>query len=123
MTMTNPTDKELNAAFAEKVCGWETGPDGYGDGDKYYEKTPPHHSPGYTYKFPFTTSVDAVLPWLEKWHAEIGHLLTSGWLVLLKESAISEKYVAASCLSFPRAAVIALLRAHGVEVIFTEGKG
>lgn len=63
MKLTNPTDDELNAAFAEKVAGWDHFPAGY---------------PRWTH------SADAVLPWLEKaggfhisWNSKQGYEVSS----------------------------------------------
>lgn len=120
MTLTNPTDDQLDAAFAGKVCGWkriaeatnvafevpETGARG----------TPPA----------FTRSFDAVLPWLEKWRDSgngiaIGATITSagpGWRVDIIDVNGSTTITMFS-LSLPMAIVGALLRAHGVEVEFT----
>lgn len=110
MKMIDPTDDELNAAFAEKVagmkpCGWTTA--NCGPSVTHYPS-----------RSDFTTSADAVLPWLSghQWSATTAgdH---SGIRV---EIDIWSKCVEASDVSFPRAAVIALLRAHNVEIEFTK---
>lgn len=123
MKIINPTDDQLDAAFAEHVAGQI-----------------PTVSPGY-FTYPnvrgfwrakkFTQSSDAVLPWLEKGREsgrrigiEVGFRL---WRIWIHDKNTDGLYD--SCLerrpdgesdTLPRAAVIALLRAHGVEVEFTK---
>ncbi len=113
MKLVNPTNDELNAAFAVHVCGWariaeaanvaflvpETGAIG----------TPPN----------FCGSVDASLGWLENRSKALNisycdvQCLWTVEIVKYKTSWKSE----ANTLS--KAAAIALLRAHGVEIEFT----
>lgn len=94
----------LNAAFAEKVAGYTM-----------------HLSPGCEWRrkeIPqFTRSADAVLPWLEK-HSWSASNLASGIQVNIHKPGDSGAiYIQNSrAPAFPHAAVIALLRAHGVEV-------
>lgn len=118
MKLTNPTDGELNAAFAEGVAGWTRTNDGFwrspdmavGDDPKLFVDVQ------------FIASFDAVLPWLLKtaWfnvsrskergaHCEIDACHDASSRCFLAESE-----------SVPRACVIALLRAHGVEIEFTK---
>lgn len=115
MKLTNPTDDELNAAFAEKVAGYTMH---LAPGCEWRRKEIPH----------FTTSADAVLPWLEKfgWKGT-----SSRWgatcmatVVVNDCECTGAEYSAQQSYShtqspFPRAAVIALLRAHNVEIEFT----
>ena len=121
MKLINPTDDELNAAFAVHVCGasetrkeseWcdtEMRLPDVKCGTKMFESWKRVPS--------FTDSADAVLPWLEKcatfhhkWNAE----------TKLHTVHCSDRiYPYYMDESFSRAAVIALLRAHNVEVEFT----
>ncbi len=124
MKLINPTDEELNAAFAESVARWSYNShynDWYlKDGDSIAwsgRKTPE-----------WTKSADAVLPWLAKYVTETGCL----WSITVRPDGlflVNEGYQDESGpmlngghdadvedKSLPRAAVIALLRAHGVEV-------
>lgn len=120
MTLTNPTNAELNAAFATEVaritditdkCPWEKClmPVGqlFGRRDDLWVIVPN-----------FCSDANAVLVWLEKFD---GH--TNGpdisfqcgqWEVVLNGCTTRDRAV---CSAFPKAAVIALLRAHGVEII------
>lgn len=115
MKLINPTDAELNHWFADVVCQWRkefkpSPPDRviYGWVDKYGKDVPP--TPW------FTDSADAVLPWLEKsdsWNmqfdqGEMEETVVNVW------SPNHGNFTGQSIL--PRAIVIALLRAHGVEV-------
>jgi hypothetical protein len=119
--MKNPTDEELNAVFAEKVAGWtryaipgvrDIWHNGMLSKDSFQFRMgePPR----------FTTSFDAVLPYLEQFD---GH--TNGpdisfqqgqWEVVLNGCTTRDRAVHGW---LPKAAVIALLRAHGVTVEFT----
>lgn len=115
MKLTNPTDAELNAAFAEKVAGMEI----VGLARMWIRSGSNGHAP-----IPhFTTSADAVLPWLEKtaWDAAGG--LNAEAVVRCdtrpQVHIREDKRFIAQAGTFPLAAVIALLRAHGVEVEFT----
>jgi hypothetical protein len=122
MKLTNPTDDELNAAFAEKVAAWTKMEVNFGyinKGDKtptvrkeWRDSTGALQSIGDTH---FTNSADAVLPWLDKrkngWQA--GKTERGYWVNL-------GGYEDSVGVTFPRAAVIALLRAHCVEIEFTK---
>lgn len=118
MKLLNPSDAELNAAFAIRVAEW----------------TAPCH--GFTWKNehgrfqpdgpPFTTSADAVLPWLEKREdVEIHRVQSDGWQVSIMEVKRTPESEETGVIAeawedtLPKAATIALLRAHGVEVEFT----
>lgn len=144
MKLTNPTDAELNATFAEKVAGWRCFKEKRGEYTLCVSIAPGESDPGkhwdkkkeavemarYT-PIPcveamkvgffgrglpkFTQSADAILPHISKLK-EVGiHYLNGDWFV----RCWSEDKNCANCDSFPRAAVIALLRANGVEVEFT----
>lgn len=130
MKLVNPTDDELNVAFAEKVAGavpcdqWKPFMhDSMMKGDCGHEACYPRKLP-----VDYCKSANAVLPWLEKtgfgntpWipSPKISHLSASviasnlGWRVDVgDDSAHTDK-------SFAKAATIALLRVHGVEIEFT----
>jgi hypothetical protein len=105
LTLTNPTDDQLNAVFDTHVA--KMGERG--------ELGPVLHGGEYKLAYPqWTRSMDAVLPWLEKaglW--ECGYSAHhDGYWVTVSYGHDSEDR------SLPRAAVIALLRANGVEVVF-----
>jgi hypothetical protein len=125
--LINLTDDELNAAFAEHVAKWSRCGDGYGVEDIYCEKTFPYKSHGPTRKHDFIRSMDAVLPWMEKlgWRGtsnragstcaatvEVNHPECDG------RSFIAAQDYTHTQTPLPRACVIALLRANGVEVVF-----
>lgn len=121
MKLVNPTDDELNAAFAEKVAGLSAADIRYLGGSLA--------NPASGIKF--TTSADAVLPWLEKWGPwTVEHKLNEpgykldlwkripwvppGYGHTEPPNCVAVHFGCANC--FPRAAVIAMLWAHGVEV-------
>jgi hypothetical protein len=121
LTLTNPTDDQLNAAFAEKVAGWTLR-------DEYWMTSPKRFAGrswlcgnkwmcGESELPPFTTSADAVLPWLEKWNEswEVSYY-NNVWNIAIEDRKGGMIYGWVKDKSFPRAAVIALLRAHGVVV-------
>jgi hypothetical protein len=118
MKLTNPTDRQLDAAFAEHVA-----------------KQMPTGSPGY-FTLPgvrgfwpaekYTQSADAVFPWLDKgyWHVDSGE---GECIVAVRDAAkkaFPEWWSDADgyqrSAGFPRAAVLALLESKGVEVEFTK---
>lgn len=116
MTLTNPTDDQLNAAFAEKVAGWTLSWDEDSGGNRYEEWWNGLEGPLDPI---FTTSADAVLPFLEKRARAITITycdVTVQWTVEIIGFKTAWK---ASSETLPRAIVYALLRAHGVEVNFT----
>ena len=113
MKLINPTDDQLNEAFAVHVAGWkklavrdpELEPEweigGYG-------------GHGYAFRVPrLTDSADDVLPWLDKrkWSRN-GNSEVLVWYD-------GSMYAGSGHGTFPRAAVIALLRASGVEIEFS----
>lgn len=115
--LVNPTDDDLNAAFAEYVAGLEAFPTSTG-GWVCYERRG-----DWKIMIPmldYSKSVNAVLPWLEKQpYPDIGRVANGDWKVtfyLNMDSGGDEKTVYAIDESLPRAIVIALLRAHNVEV-------
>lgn len=128
MKLVNPTDGQLNSAFAEHVAGWFPIEPKHSKGslmmvDEWWDAN------GYPVGAPrFASSADAVLPWLEKSERYVsvrhwrGHWEEQpGWMVILYEDDEGGRELARAVdTSLPRAAVIALLRAHGVEVEFTQ---
>lgn len=110
MKLVDLTDDQLNAAFAEHVAGWRLWAgchDQWNDGTKDVGKAR------------FTTSADAVLPWLEKHRFRVSAPWVPGdeWSVVV---VCEDGEVRADSASLSRASVMALLRAHGVEVEFTK---
>jgi hypothetical protein len=115
MKLVNPTDRELDAVFAEKVAGWK-----YDESEKawfhdgYFDHRP----------LPFTQSADAVLPYLNKmewWNISRSDKPFSHCEVMIHDADEVRGYrnAQAEHVDPIKAAVIALLRAHGVEVEFT----
>jgi hypothetical protein len=109
-TLTNPTDDQLNSVFALTVAKWTFDPDeGWRDEHGFSGTAVDYHD--------FTRSMDAVLPWLDKTAGQDGF-----WRMTSNGSGVSvvinyEQYAVAATPAL--AAVIALLHAHGVEVLFT----
>lgn len=120
MKLIDPTDDELNAAFAEKVAGWKRldcclWDVGYDIGNPWCRK----RSDGVwiSNHAKWTRSADAVLPWLEKRGYSIIYRGGMYDVRVYDDDGDNEAGRAyENCL--PRAAVIALLRAHGIEVEF-----
>lgn len=114
MKLVNPTDEELNAAFAEHVAEAFLPNDGlFGFAGPWKFKGSREVLQGFDAIPRYTQSTDAVLPWLEKcpyWAVDGGP--NKPWMVLAGAGE-------AEADTFPRAAVIALLRANGVQVEFT----
>lgn len=132
MKLINPTDDELNAAFAEKVAGWQPTEDQierasiideawYGDATREQAV----QSAIRAFRPHFTRSMDAVLPWLEKsgyyvslcyWNGPWAE--PPGWCLSLWENDENGQQVGdyVRDKSLPRACVIALLRVHGVDI-------
>lgn len=98
MKLTNPTDNELNEAFAKNVCKWTV------------ERWP---SPD------FVNCADAVLIWLDKTYWQVQQTSKANKPLRVRIGSEQDSCFGESD-TFPRAAVIALLRAHGVEVEFTQ---
>jgi hypothetical protein len=123
MKLINPTPEELNVCFAEKVAGWKR-LETVGEGPKWDTGTDCLCiGSGFAYRVPrYTQSAELVLPKLENWsRTRPGYvtinLLTDTWRIWLDTDPWTRIHVSDS--SFAHAAVIALLRAHGVEVEFT----
>ena len=103
----------MDAAFAEHVAGFLSIRHGYGYPNK--------DATGVVKVPPFTRSADAVLPWLEKrspWRADCGG--EYGYMVQVWSGPSGDGicYATANAKTFPRAAVLAMLKAHGVAVTF-----
>lgn len=113
--LTNPTDDELNEAFAWRVAGWREGE--LGDCRVWFDKTNAYvcdisDAPN------FTRSMDAVLPYLEK--LPIWDITWDGKRATCGVSLDAYTFYYEATAETPaKATVIALLRAHGVEVEFT----
>jgi len=126
MKLINPTDRELNEAFAEHVALLEPISGRMG----FWRKKNVHcscYGGEYNINF-YVTSVDAVLPWLNQWITDkngtisiYNDIVQGYWAVRVSSYPNQEGLFQFDgrdkCLS--RAAVIALLRAHKVEVEFT----
>ena len=118
MKLLNPKDDELNAAFAEKVAGLanisDWGAAGWHARDpKEGTRSPMRAIPDYV------ASTDAVLPWLEK-HQWLSERFEPGphnhtYQVWLGESPWDKS---GGGPTLAKAAVVALLRANGVDVEF-----
>ena len=110
MKLINPTNTQLNVAFAEYIAKWP----------KTEINSALHW--GVDWFGPtYTNSADIILPWLEKLTYGgtimfLGH--TPKWRVQI--CMRNDLNFEADAESFARAAVIALLRAHGVEIEFTK---
>lgn len=129
MTLVNPTDDELNRAFAERVAGIVDIHTVTGRGMVYCVRT--DRGPEERTVPNYCRSADAVLPWLEKngWKGtsnRAGSTCMATVSVVIPEATKEPFEVVAqqdwthTQTPFPRAAVIALLRAHGVEVEITK---
>ncbi len=122
MKLVNPTDDQLNTAFAEKVAGYFSNP-AFKPQHSWCRKSPTGEIvvlDGLGALPPFTRSMDAVLPWLEKcaaWRRD-----ADGEVFVYRHSAAGSASAGGKkeTMCFPCSCVIALLRAHGVEVEFTK---
>lgn len=115
----------LDAAFAEKVAGWYLSRNGESLDYVCYRSEADYFAQPLSGTWPlpkFTRSADAVLPWLERGLAEARHTHDDRWSGRKWTVYVLNGYSSGSGIShsFPHAAVIALLRAHGVEVIDDE---
>lgn len=135
MKMINPSDIQLNEAFAEKIAGWMywqskhghfhiIAPDG-GELEPAYGWPEFDSSTGTKIERKWTDglelpdyvgSADAVLPWLEKAGNGMVRFCPdvsggSRWIVNIGDAH-------GACDSFAKASTIALLRSHGVEIEF-----
>lgn len=115
MKLVNPTDDVLDERFAIAVAGWKrTKTKDAGDPSWNTGTDCISQGSGFAYRVPrYTKSADLVLPWLEKSKLVDVVFGVGIWSVIVNANN------QADCKSFPRAAVIALLRAHGIEVEFT----
>lgn len=128
LTLTNPTDDELNATFAVEIAGWrdvrfEEGEDVNIDAREIYPWEgmagwPPDGQkrrliPRWTAHF------DTILPWIKE-RCVVRYSLTTGWRweVMAWDKNLDSYSWSDECL--PYAAVLAILRAHGVEILFTK---
>ncbi len=133
MKLTNPTDEQLNAAFAEKVAGWKrTGRrDNTGEiwtnaeGVDLFDFSADLKSALQPDDFGFCTDANAVLTWLERhyltakyWTGQAGERPV--WRIGVERAKSYQKSGQHTDMSFARAAVVAMLRSHGVEVEFTK---
>lgn len=131
MKLTNPTDPQLNEAFAVKVAGWKFR---NGEFDANYNETSPAgwYALGGVFcgNIKFTESAETVFRYLEEGrdagrrvHCEMGF---ARWRIWIHDKQPSGLYLSAErppdgdADTFPRAAVIALLRVNGVQVEFTQ---
>ena len=124
MKLLNPTDDQLNAAFAERVavlkvcdCGGWTHLIA-GASMIRFKDCKENCCPSVP---KYCSSADSVLPWLEKWNESWEVAYYSGTWNFAKERPKGDgsmMYGWVKDKSFPHAAVIALLRANGVEVVF-----
>lgn len=122
MKLTDPSDDALNEAFAEYVCGLKVEVGEYRYSSYHGAIVGMGSGPGVASKDEygdsfcrvqdFTSSANAVLPWLEK-HAWIARSCSNGVHFTVDAGVCFEGF------PFPKACVIALLRAHGVEIEFT----
>lgn len=122
---TDPTDDQLNAAFAEHVAGWRRlKRDG---GNQLIGVSGP--SSLYSVIPVFTASFDAVLPWLAKhdwWQIEqdrgIEKTHPPCWCSIFyhKDGAADYDTHVGQAHTPAKAAVLALLRARGLKVEFTK---
>lgn len=118
MKLIDPTNDQLDRAFAEHVCGWNA-VCRCGESMKFHSRfdhTPVELEEPLPY---FTRSADAVLPWLENTDDPDAALRDGLWSVAFYVDK-ENNWVRGEDKSLPRAACIALLRAHGVEVEFTK---
>lgn len=121
MKLTNPSNDELDAAFAERVCGYFRNPI-FKEKHSWCRKSKTGEIvvlDGLGALPPFSASTDAVLPFLEKRARAITISycdVTVQWTVNI--IGFQTTWIASS-ETLPRAIVIALLRANGVEVEVT----
>jgi hypothetical protein len=125
MKLTNPTDKELEEAFAIHVAGWTKLNNGEWRSPaktKRIEKTG-ICTDDLEYPPSYATNTNAILPLLEThtWRG-CSYRSRSGSHFSARVEVVDHEFnlvVGESERSFPLAACVALLRAHGIEVEFT----
>jgi hypothetical protein len=111
MKLTNPTKVQLDAAFTRYVV--KENCQAVQLGGNYF--TPD----GQPYRFtPYSRSLDAVRPWMEK-KCVVRYSAMTGWMWEIIAWDETGKSHCCTNESFPLAIVVALLKAHGVEVEFT----
>ncbi len=116
MKLINPTDSEIDAAVAEKVAGWKRlhAEHAFDGGVKCEIDAWAAPSGRIADAVPqFSRSADAVLPLLERmdrWQCDYGRPEKKYRLYFIRREGEG------TAATFPRAACLALLRAHGVEV-------
>ena len=132
MKLVNPSDLELDTVFAEQVAGWKRRlathdkpvercgmklPNSFGHPiEAWWHETDENNRGVFARPPRFTKSADAVLPYVSKLK-EVGiHYVDGDWFV----RCWSEDKNCGNCDSLAKACVIALLRANGVTVEFTE---
>lgn len=120
------TDQELNKLFAVKVAGWKPtrGPNAKSAWFNFSLRGPGRTR--FRNRLPdYVNSADAVLPWLEKCflYEVQGGLIGQHYVGISSEQAHYSNDLAentrefqATAPTFPRAAVLALLKAHGGEL-------
>lgn len=116
-TLTNPTDEQLNHAFAVNVCGMTPNAEDLFEYPFLIDFNRNVHI-GQAPKF--TTSADAVLPWLLKTFVVFSYHTDrpDGRFQFCADTVRDGRLISTSG-DFPRAAVLALLEAHGITVEFT----
>lgn len=120
--LIDPDDAQLNEAFALHVAGWKRLD--YIDGGPWF-KNPTDREPSNSVFYTFTTSADAGLPYLNRWEwSASGGAFPTAFVTLRKPITPTRDNSAIHGESdtFPRAAVLALLKAHGVTVEFSQPK-
>lgn len=111
INLKTATDQEIIAMFAERVCGWED----IHEGSNGFVGTPRFDTGLGEDEEPlpdFLHSFDAIQPWLEK-HDDVR--ITKGFTKAQWNVDVDTAFFEHNSLNF--SAVIALLRAHGVEVV------
>lgn len=122
--LTNPSDHQLNAAFAEHICGWkEVRPlKVYGEKHPFFGNNPEHppHAIPRIQVPDFANCMDLVMPWLEKHQWWAGQRPAQPVHVTICDKPDARDHFHGVEITFSRAAVIALLRESDVKVIFTD---
>lgn len=136
MKLTNPSDDQLNAAFAENVAGWTRYGPNKGEKRSVICRLcgPERGQTMLVWKdgklggcYPdWAGSADAVLPWLEKM-GEFSQYYHKSFPDAERWSVGVDRHEPhgtgwagyAKAETFSRATTIAILRAHGVEIEFT----
>lgn len=130
MKLVDPSATLLLESFAEHVAKWKRADGGCPCGE---EACGSWMLPDGTYEYipDWLGSMNAVLPWLEKYAWGVRSCGMTGsthgyphcmfWVIMDGQEYQGNVFHGDSItMSLPRAAVICLLRAHGVEVEFTK---